>query len=142
MKSNKPLVCIDIEATGPDPARDRIVEIALIKISVDNSGNVDIKNGVDMVKRINPGIRIPAETIAIHHISNEDIKSAPYFKEVAPEIAAFMEGCDLGGFGITRFDIPILIEEFKRCGMSFALEGRAVIDSLSIYHQKERRDLA
>ncbi len=153
MNITKPLVFIDIEATGPDPSRDRIVEIALIKIPVDNLGSVDANGGVDIkknvdissnsyCKRVNPGIRIPAETTAIHHISNEDVKNSPYFKDIAMEVSSFLEGSDLGGFGISRFDIPILVEEFKRCGMAFLIENRAIVDSLSIYHQKERRDLA
>src|SRR5437016_1758338 len=104
MKLERPLVFIDIEATGPDADRDRIVEIGLIKASPDGSC-------MEWVRRVNPGIRIPAEVIAIHHISNEDVAQAPAFKDLAVEILSFIDGCDLAGFGINRFDLPILKEE-------------------------------
>jgi len=134
MTFQKPIVFMDIEATGADATRDRIVEIALIKILPD-------KTREDYVQRVNPGVRIPAEVIAVHHITNEDIAGAPSFKAVAPQIVAFVEGCDFAGFGITRFDIPLLKEEFARVGVPFSAEDRCLIDGLTIYHQKERRDL-
>ncbi len=128
------MIFIDIEATGSDPLRDRIVEIGLIKVMPD-------RTRVEYVQRVNPGIRIPAEVIAVHHITNEEVAKAPAFKEIAPDVLRFMEGCDFAGFGITRFDIPIMREEFKRCNQAFETDSRSIIDGLTIYHQKERRDL-
>lgn len=135
MKLTRPLIFLDIEATGSDATRDRVVEIALVKRQPDGSVT-------EKIQRINPGVRIPAEVVAVHHITNEDVVGAPYFKDVAQELLDFMEGCDLAGFGITRFDIPILVEEYKRCGLLFSKDNRALIDSLVIFHQKERRDLS
>lgn len=134
MKLTRPLIFIDIESTGSDAARDRIVEIGMIKVLQDGSRE-------EYVQRVNPGTRIPAEVIAVHHITNEDVAGAPPFKTVAPAILQFVEGCDFAGFGISRFDIPILREELKRCDLALAMEGVAVIDGLTIYHRKERRDL-
>jgi DNA polymerase-3 subunit epsilon len=135
MNLGRPLVFIDIEATGSDAARDRIVEVGLVKVAPDQSRS-------EFVQRVNPGIRIPAEVIAVHHITNEDVAQAPAFKDIAPQLLDFMEGADLAGFGISRFDIPILREECKRAGATFSTDGRAIVDSLTIYHQKERRDLS
>jgi DNA polymerase III subunit epsilon len=131
----RPLIFIDIEATGADALRDRIVEIALIKRLPDGSIS-------ERLERINPGVRIPVETIAVHGITNEAVAEAPYFRELAPSLLDFMDGCDFGGFGIARFDIPILVEEFRRAGIEFLTADRAILDGLVIYHQRERRDLA
>src|SRR5690242_15685054 len=131
---HRPIVFIDIEATGADAQRDRIVEIALIKVFPD-------KTYKEYVQRVNPGQRIPTEVVAVHHITNEAVANAPTFKEVAPAILDFVANADFAGFGIDRFDIPMLLEEFKRCDLSFTAENRAIIDGLTIYHQRERRDL-
>lgn len=131
----RPIIFLDIEATGADSQRDRIVEIALIKMSPDRS----LK---EVVYRVNPGIKIPAEVVALHGISNDDVVNAPNFKDLAPGLLDFMAGSDFGGFGLARFDIPILTEEFKRAGFSFPTENCSVIDGLAIYHQRERRDLS
>lgn len=135
MNFTRPLVFIDLEATGADATRDRIVEIALIKASADGQTT-------EYVQRVNPGMRIPAEVIAVHHISNEDVAQCPSFKDLAPAVMSFMEGCDLAGFGISRYDIPLLKEEFKRSGITWDTDNRCMIDGLTIYHQKERRDLS
>ena len=134
MKLTRPLIFFDIEATGTDTTRDRIVEIALIKNYPDGKRE-------EKVVRVNPGIKISAEVIAIHGITNEDVAKAPGFKEVAVSLLEFMEGCDFGGFGITRFDIPLLIEEFRRCGQTFPTNDPAILDGLTIFHRKEPRDL-
>src|SRR5262249_22539095 len=112
----------------------RIVELGLIKLLPDQSRS-------EYVQRVNPGMRIPAEVIAVHHITNEDVAHAPTFKEIAPQLSDFIAHCDLAGFGIARFCTPMLREEFKRCDMPFNTDDRAIIDGLTIYHQKERRDL-
>src|SRR5271156_1760617 len=100
MKLSRPIIFFDIEATGTDTTRDRIVEIAMIKIHPDDRRE-------EKIFRINPGIKISVEVIAIHGISNEDVANAPSFKEVAVSLLDFMDGADYGGFGITRFDIPL-----------------------------------
>jgi DNA polymerase-3 subunit epsilon len=134
MKFDRPLIFIDIEATGADATRDRIVEIAMIKVNPD-------RTRLDYVQRVNPGVRIPAEVVAVHHITNEDIASAPTFRDIAPAVVKFVEGCDFAGFGIGRFDLPILREEFRRVNIPFDTDSRLCIDGLTIYHNKERRDL-
>lgn len=134
MKLTHPLVVLDLEATGADAQRDRIVEIALIKVHPDGRRE-------EFIHRVNPGIRIPSEVIAIHGITNDDIAKAPSFKDLAIPALDFLEGCDLAGFGISRFDVPLLIEEFKRCGFPFPKGDPAIIDALTIFHKKEPRDL-
>ena len=134
MKLTRPIIFFDIEATGTDTTRDRIVEIALIKTHPDNRRE-------EKIWRINPGIKISVEVIAIHGITNEDVANAPGFRVIAPELMAFLDGCDFGGFGVTRFDIPLLIEEFKRCGETFPVNDPAILDGLTIFHRKEPRDL-
>ncbi len=134
MKLIRPLIFLDIEATGTDTTRDRIVEMAMIKIHPDDRRE-------EKTLRINPGVKISAEVIAVHGITNEDVANAPSFKDVAIALLDFVEGCDFGGFGITRFDIPLLTEEFKRCGFPFPKEEPAILDGLTIFHRKEPRDL-
>lgn len=134
LQLERPLIFLDIEATGTDATRDRIVEIALVKIHA--SGTREEK-----VLRVNPGVRISAEVIAIHGITNEDAAAAPPFRDVAPALLDFMEGSDFAGFGITRFDIPLLTEEFKRGGFPFPKENPRILDGLTIFHRKEPRDL-
>jgi len=134
MNLARPLIFLDIEATGTDTTRDRIVELALIKIQPDNRRE-------EKTVRVNPGIKISAEVVAIHGITNEDVANAPAFKDVAMSLLDFMNGSDFGGFGITRFDIPLLAEEFKRCGLTFPQGEAALLDGLTIFHRKEPRDL-
>ncbi len=134
MNIKRPIVFIDIEATGADATRDRIVEIALIRVHPD-------RTTAELVQRINPGVRIPWEVTSLHGIANEHVAQSPSFREFAPTLIEFIQGCDIGGFGITRFDIPILVEEFRRCNQEFLTHDRSLIDALTIYHQKERRDL-
>lgn len=135
MKLTKPIVFLDLEATGADATRDRIVEISLIRKNLDGSME-------ERTHRVNPGMRIPAEVIRVHGITNEDVASCPPFRDLAPGLIDFMNGCDLAGFGIQRFDVPMLIEEFRRCSLPFSVDDRCVIDSLVIFHQKEPRDLS
>lgn len=135
MNLTRPIIFLDIEATGTDTTRDRIVEIALIKLFPDNRRE-------EKVLRINPGIKISAEVIAVHGITNEDIANAPTFKDVAMSLLDFLDGCDVAGFGITRFDIPLLTEEFKRSNLTFPQGSLAILDALTIFHRKEPRDLS
>ena len=129
-----PLVFFDLETTGIDIAKDRIVEISMVKV---------MPNGEEIVKtrRINPGMPIPPESTAIHGITDEDVKDCPKFKEIAKSLAAQIEGCDLAGFNSNRFDIPMLAEEFVRAGVDVDLNRRKFIDVQTIFHKMEQRNL-
>lgn len=136
MKLNlkNPLVFFDLETTGIDIVRDRIVEISILKVN---------PNGTEETKtrRINPGMPIPAESSAIHGIYDEDVKDQPQFKQLAKSLAEFMEGCDIAGFNSSRFDVPLLAEEFLRAGIDFDFSKRKMIDVQIIFHKKEQRTL-
>lgn len=135
LKLKNPIVFLDLETTGINIVTDRIVEIALIKVNVDGSEE-------EKQYRINPEIPIPIEASVIHGIYDEDVKDAPTFKEVAKTLAAFLEGCDLGGFNSNRFDIPLLAEEFMRADVDIDLKKRKFIDVQAIFHKMEKRTLA
>jgi len=135
LQLKNPLVFLDLETTGINIVTDRIVEIALVKINLDGS-----ESEKDM--RINPEMHIPEESTKIHGISDEDVKDAPTFKEVAKSLARFIEGCDLGGFNSNRFDIPLLAEEFLRAGIDIDMKKRKFIDVQAIFHKMEKRTLA
>jgi DNA polymerase III subunit epsilon len=130
----KPLAFFDLETTGINILRDRIVEISVAKAMPD--GSIQVKT-----KRINPGIPIPIESSLIHGIYDEDIKDAPSFKQIAKSFAQFLEGCDLAGFNSNRFDIPMLVEEFLRADVEFDVENRRLIDVQRIFHIMEPRNL-
>ena len=134
LKLERPLVVFDIESTGVLPRRDRIIELAAIKVMPDGTE-------VSKCWLMNPGVKIPPETTAIHGISDEIVKDCPTFADKAEEIFAFFDGCDLSGFNADRFDIPCLEEEFARVGMNFAPSARKHVDVQRIYHKKEPRDL-
>jgi len=129
-----PIVFFDLEATGLNIAEDRIVEISLLKVNVD--GSEELKT-----YRINPEIPIPKKVTDIHGITDDDIKNAPTFKEVASEIARFIKGCDLGGYNSNKFDIPLLAEEFLRAGVDIDLKKRKFVDVQTIFFKMEKRDL-
>ena len=130
----RPVAFIDLETTGINLVTDKIVEIAIIKI---------LPDGTRQVKRrlVNPQMPIPQNVIAIHGITDEMVKDAPTFKQIANEIKQFLDGCDIGGYNSNRFDIPMLIEEFLRCNLLFSTEGRKLIDVQKIFHQMEQRTL-
>lgn len=130
----RPIVFFDLETTGTDIVKDRIVEICLLKVYP--NGNEESK-----VLRINPTIPIPPEATAVHGISNSDIANSPTFKDVAQSIWDFMKSCDIGGFNSNRFDIPLLVEEFLRAGINADLHHALCIDVQNIYHKLERRTL-
>jgi DNA polymerase-3 subunit epsilon len=124
-----------LETTGINIVKDRIVEISYVKV---------FPNGKEEVKtrRINPEMPIPAESTAIHGITDEDVKDCPTFKEIAKSLAAQIEGCDLAGFNSNRFDIPLLVEEFLRAGVDIDLNKRKFVDVQTIFHKMEQRTLA
>lgn len=134
LKLTKPIAFIDLETTGVSISTDRIVEIAIIKILPDESR---------VVKRkiINPQMPIPQSSIDIHGITNEMVKDAPTFKEVANEVKVFIDGCDLGGYNSNRFDIPVLMEEFLRAGLAIDLSTRKMVDVQHIFYNMEPRTL-
>lgn len=129
-----PLIFFDLETTGVNITKDRIVEISYIKV---------MPNGTEIEKtiRVNPGMHIPEEATAIHHITDEDVKDKPLFKDVAKELSRVFEGCDIAGFNSNRFDIPLLMEEFLRAGVNFDFSKRKFIDIQTIFHKMEQRTL-
>ena len=132
---DRPLVFFDIETTGLDTRNDRIVELALIKITP--QGDV-----LERVRRFNPGVPIAPEATAVHGISDEDLVDEAPFSTRARSLADMLDGCDLAGFNIRRFDLPMLTAEFKRCGIDFDLESRRMLDMQNIFHREEPRDLS
>jgi DNA polymerase-3 subunit epsilon len=135
LQLTRPLAFIDLETTGINIGADRIVEIAIVKILPD--GERQIKR-----KLLNPQMPIPAASSEVHGITDEMVKDAPTFKQVANEIKQFLENCDLGGYNSNRFDIPILVEEFLRTGLEFNIEGRKMVDAQKIFHLMEQRTLS
>lgn len=130
-----PIIFFDLETTGINIASDRIVEISYLK--VDLNGNESTKT-----LRLNPEMPIPEKVVAIHGISNEDVKDAPTFNEVAKSIARDFEGCDLGGYNSVKFDIPLLAEEFLRAGVEIDLKRRKFVDVQVIFMKMEPRTLS
>jgi DNA polymerase-3 subunit epsilon len=137
MKLNltKPLIVFDLETTGLDLVKDRIIQISYIKVFPD--GKEERKNIF-----INPGKPIPQEVIALTGITNEDIEKAPTFKELAPTLNEAFKGCDFAGFNSNHFDVPLLAEEFLRAGIDFDFSHSRLIDAQTIFHKMERRNLA
>ena len=144
MKLNlkKPLVFFDLETTGTDIGRDRIVEIAAVKVMPD--GQVISwpgQTGAEHRLLINPQMPIPPAASMVHGVYDEHVANAPTFEEFAPKFFKFIFDCDLGGFNSNRFDIPILAEEFLRAGIEFSVEGRNLIDVQVLFHMMEQRTL-
>lgn len=130
-----PLVFFDLETTGIDITKDRIVEISYVKV---------FPNGKEESKtmRIKPERPIPPESTAIHGITDDDVKDCPTFKAVAKTLAAQIEGCDLAGYNSNRFDIPLLAEEFLRADVNIDLNRRKFVDVQTIFHKMEQRTLS
>jgi DNA polymerase-3 subunit epsilon len=135
LELKKPLAFIDLEATGMNLSKDRIVEIAIVRILPDHTKQTKRK-------LINPEMPIPANIIDIHGITDEMVKDAPTFRQVANELKQFLDNCDLAGYNSNRFDIPLLVEEFLRIGMDFQMKGRRLLDVQRIYHMMEQRTLS
>jgi DNA polymerase-3 subunit epsilon len=131
----RPLVVLDTETTGTVPYRDRVIEIAMIKLHPDGRRE-------SYIQRMNPEMRIPVEATAVHGITNADLEGCPPFRRVAREIVDWIGDADLCGFNIHTFDLRILLAEFARCGEIFSTEGRQVIDVQVIFHRREPRDLS
>ena len=130
----RPLVFFDIESTGTNPYRDRIVEIAVIKVMPDGTRQ-------EVVRRINPSMPIPAGASAVHGIYDDDVKDAPTFDVVAQNLYNYLDNCDLAGYNIVKFDVPMLQEEFKRCGLNLSMQNRKLIDVFNIFCRLYPRNL-
>ena len=130
LQLKRPIIFFDLETTGVDISRDRIVEISMVKIGVD--GEKQVKT-----RRVNPEMPIPAEATAVHGITDDDVKDEPTFKQIARSMAQFIEGCDFGGFNSNRFDLPLLVEEFMRVGVDVDFKRRKYIDVQNIFHKKD-----
>ena len=135
LKLKKPLVVFDLETTGLDLVKDRIIQISYIKVSPDGSE----KRGGMIV---NPGRPIPPEVAELTGISNADVAGKPMFKEVAAQLEGEFKGCDFAGFNSNHFDIPLLVEEFIRAGVDFDVSNCRFVDVQNIYHKMEKRTLA
>ena len=127
-KLTKPVCFIKMATTGNNPSKDRIVELSITKF-------IDGKDPVSVTRRFNPGVEIPEGAIAIHKITDEDVKSEPLFKDRAANIAGFINDCDFIGFNIGKFDLRILLEEFNRSGIEFSTHNKKIIDLYSIYRR-------
>ena len=135
LEMERPLVVLDLETTGTNPRADRIVEFAGLKLHPDGRREA-------LVLRINPERLIPSESRAIHGISDADVADEPTFGKVCYRILRFLGGCDLAGFGIIRFDVPLLQAECRRAGVDFNAADAGLVDAQRIYHQREPRTLS
>lgn len=134
IKLDRPLCIFDLEATGVDPMQDRIVDICVLRREPDGRETV-------FSSLVNPGVPIPPEASAIHHLTDDRVKDQPRLVDLAPKLLEIFAGADLSGFNAARFDIPMLSAEFKRVGVDWPGAGRHVVDSFVIFARKERRDL-
>jgi len=132
---DRPLAFLDLETTGLSTVSDRIIELAIIRVTP--QGDV-----LEAVRRFNPGIPISPDASAVHGITDEDLADEPPFAARAKSLAELLEPCDLGGFNIRRFDLPMLLAEFKRAGVTFSVQGKRLLDSQVIFHREEPRDLS
>ncbi len=135
LKLSRPIAIFDLETTGLNITTDRIVEIAIIRVEADGSES-------EFLRRVNPGMPIPAEVSAIHGIFDEDIADAPTFEEIADEVVEFIGDSDLAGYNSNKFDIPVLAEELMRAGCDFDVSSRRFVDVQNIFHKMEQRTLA
>lgn len=132
---HKPLAILDLETTGLSVQTDRIVEISILKITPDGRHE-------QLTHRVNPGIPISPGATEKHKLKDVDVLLEPSFDQLAPQIQAFLEDCDLCGYNFQDFDLRLLCNEFKRVSLPFSLEGRVVLDVMKIFHEREKRDLA
>jgi DNA polymerase-3 subunit epsilon len=132
---SRPIAIFDLETTGLNITSDRIVEIAIIRVEADGTES-------EFLRRVNPGMPIPAEVSAIHGIFDEDVADAPTFEEIANEVIQFIDDADLAGYNSNKFDIPVLAEELMRAGCDFDVSSRRFVDVQNIFHKMEQRTLA
>ena len=134
-KLTNPVAFLDLEATGTDVQRDRVIELSILRVSP-----LPVAIEAPKTWRIDPEMKIPSESRAIHGISNDDLADAPTFAKVAPEVIEMLNDADLAGFALTRMDIRMLQNEFNRVGVQFDLSKKRVLDSQVVYHQREPRE--
>jgi|SRR5579863_179794 len=134
LKLTRPLAIIDVETTGTATELDRVVEIAIIKVYP--SGKKTRYH-----KRVNPRSLIPLEASEVHGIRDKDVRAKPTFRKIARKVADFLKNCDIAGFNIVAFDLPLLQREFERAGIAFSMKDRSIIDCQQIFHRKEPRHL-
>jgi DNA polymerase-3 subunit epsilon len=135
LKLTRPICFFDLETTGIDVARDRIVEISVFKVFP--NGNKESKTWL-----VNPTIPIPPQSTAVHGITNEKVANEPTFKELASQVHTMIKDSDLAGFNSDRFDIPLLAEELLRAEVDFDMKNRVSVDVQTIFHKKEERTLS
>ena len=135
LQLTRPLAIFDLEATGLNISKERIVEIAILKINPDGSEE-------RFKSLVNPEMIITEEVIKIHGISNEAVKDAPTFKEISKKVVEFIGEADLAGYNSNKFDIPLLAEELIRVGSNFDLSTRHFVDVQNIFHKMEQRTLS
>ncbi len=132
---SRPLVVLDTEATGTYPARDYVVELAFVKFHPDGTREI-------FHRRVRPPIPIPPEATRIHGITDADVAALPLFPELARDVADFLAGCDLAGYNIEGFDLPLLQIELARAGIEFDVSGVSIIDAQLVFHREESRTLS
>ncbi len=135
LELTRPICFFDLETTGTNTAKDRIVEMSIIRVEPD---------GTETVKtwRVNPGMPIPLEASKVHGIYDDDVKDEPHFEEIAQEVFEMIHDADLAGFNSNRFDVPLLAEELLRAGLDFDLKTNNLIDIQNIFHKMEPRNLS
>ena len=135
LKLERDIVFLDFEATGTDPARDRIVQLAMIRVSPSGERRT-------MTQLVNPETPIPPEATAIHHITDAMVKDQPRLRDIATKVHEFLDQADIGGFGVLRYDVPLLVAELRRAGIWFDPSDRRIVDALIVYHRFEPRNLS
>lgn len=131
---SRPIIFFDLETTGTNAATDRIIEISLVKILPEGRRDT-------WTQRLNPGMPIPPESSEVHGIRDEDVQDKQSFRQIAKELWAWMKNCDLGGYNVARFDLPLLVEEFLRADVSVDFGNSRVIDAQKIFFKMEQRTL-
>ncbi|MFN8154155.1 MAG: exonuclease domain-containing protein [Bacteroidia bacterium] len=135
LKLHKPLAFFDLETTGVTVGADRIVEISVLKLMPDGTRQI-------FTRRVNPEIPIPEGASKVHGIYDKDVAEEPNFRQLAPELIAFLGNADLAGYNSNKFDVPMLVDEFLRVGVQFEMKGRKLVDVQNIFHKMEQRTLA
>lgn len=133
--TERPLAVLDLESTGLDVQQDRIIEVAALKLQPDAKPTF-------FHTLVDPERLVPAEATRVHGITDADLKAQPRFRDIAQPLQRFLKACDLIGFGLVGFDLPLLTAEFTRVGCRFRLRGRAIVDVLELYRRMEPRNLA
>lgn len=134
LKLDRTIAFVDVETTGTNQNSDRIVELSILRVQPD--GTEEYKS-----HRVNPGVPIPADATNVHGITDADVAGEPVFRQYAMSVRDFLNGCDIAGFNVIRFDLPCLEAEFARANVEFSRQGRNLIDSMVIFHKYEPRDL-